>query len=346
MGPAHRAAAAPLGLSLAILAPWGSSMPAAEWTADALVGWIDRAIGTAIVPWAAGLLFLVFEIVVHLALGLAVVGCAKWNDLDHPRFKGSRHPGAAFVRLTARLGYRIRTSRDRVRSDLHRGPSHCLEWCVLAGLATVRITAWVPWLAPWAWWWGLAVFLGTSSHVWIDALTPSGVPVSPLWNVLAGAMRDARDRAKALAAGEPAPEGTNVEVWRRHAFAWKTTELRVRAPWPMVATVAPVMAGHPANAVDQEPVPMTLPALVAHLVSPGVRATTRVELAWHTFTPRVPRVGMMPVDEKAPGCQPGLVGTDTGAEHFILVPLLHGATLAAGLASVGLLWPLIVWLTS
>lgn len=323
MGPAHRAAAAPLGLSLAILAPWTTAAPivVARVGAGRLVDVLAFAL----------------EVLVHLALGGAVVGCAKWNDLDHPRFKGKRHPGAAFVRLTARFGYRIRTSRDRVRGDLHRGPSHCLEWCLLAGLATVRITAWVPWLAPWAWWWGLAIFLGTSSHVWIDALTPSGVPLSALWNVVLGLIRDLR---------EGRAQGTHVEVWRRHAFAWKTTELRVRVPWPMVSTVAPALVGHAVDAVELDRKPATLPALIAHVVSPGVRATTRVEVVVHTFRPHVPRVGLMAVDEKAPGCEPGLVGTDTGAEHFILVPLLHGATLAAGLASVGLLWPLVAWLLS
>lgn len=300
MGPAHRAAATPLGVTAALLVPWGGARPLAER--------IGERTGLAEVAYVA------FELLVHLALGLAVVGCAKWNDLDHPRLKGKRHPGAALVRLTARIGYRIRTPRDRFRTDLHRGPSHCLEWCVLAGVAVGLVAGQVPWLAPWAFWWGLAIFLGTSSHVWIDALTPSGVPISALFNFF-----------------------WYDEVWRRHAFAWKTTQVRIRVPWPMVSSVV-------TSAIGRGQTPATLPALLAYSLVPGVRATTTIEVAVHTFAPAIPRVALMPVDEKAPGCEPGLVTTDSGAEHFILVPLLHGATLAAFLAATGLLWPIASWL--
>lgn len=161
MREAHQAAAMPLGL--------GQAWAMAYWD-------------LAPVPVAVGCVAL-------------VVLTSTWPDLDHPRFKTRMHPGAALVRGTAQLGYMIRTAKDVHREDLHRGPSHCLEWAVLAGAATVVAVLQVPPLAAWAWWAGVAVALGCASHVLTDWLTPSGVPISAVYNYFA-----------------------HGEVWRRHSL--------------------------------------------------------------------------------------------------------------------------------
>lgn len=138
---------------------------------------------------------------VAIGAGALVVLSSTWPDLDHPRFKGRMHPGAALVRGTGHLGYLLRTARDQEREDLHRGPSHCVEWCVLAGLAVALLAVRVPFLAGSAWWLGLAVTLGTTSHIVADLCTPSGVPVCATWNYF-----------------------RHGEVWRRHSWGLFTTD--------------------------------------------------------------------------------------------------------------------------
>lgn len=128
------------------------------------------------------------------------------NDWDHPNYQRRWHPGAMAVRWTARVGYGyFRTAQDVWRLDLHRGPSHSIEWCALVGLLVTWVTAgappliagtWSP-LAPYCWYFGLAAFLGTGSHVLLDWMTPSGVPLCATWNYF-----------------------RYGEVWRRHACAW------------------------------------------------------------------------------------------------------------------------------
>lgn len=128
----------------------------------------------------------------------AVMVSCTTPDLDHPRFRGRVHPGAALVRTTARWAYRIRTDRDRERTDTHRGPSHSLEWCAVVGLLVAFLASRVPFLDPYVWWLALGAFVGTASHVVMDAMTPSGVPVSAVFNYF-----------------------RYGEVWRRHAFGWQ-----------------------------------------------------------------------------------------------------------------------------
>lgn len=140
-------------------------------------------------------------IFIALLCGVLIIWCSTWNDLDHPRFKGKMHPGAAAVRGTGRIFYMIRTDKDKHREDLHRGPSHCIEWCVLVGGLVVVLTSYLPPLAPWAWLWGVSVFLGTFSHVLADSMTPSGVPLSAIYNYL-----------------------RYDEVWRRHTLNWFSTD--------------------------------------------------------------------------------------------------------------------------
>jgi hypothetical protein len=130
-----------------------------------------------------------------------VVWSSTWNDLDHPRFKGKMHPAAALVRGTSRYLYQIRTEHDKVRGDVHRGPSHCIEWCAALGALVAIGTSYVPPLAPWSVWWGTAVALGTFSHVLADTMTPTGVPFSAIFNYV-----------------------VYREVWRRHTVNWFSTD--------------------------------------------------------------------------------------------------------------------------
>jgi membrane-bound metal-dependent hydrolase YbcI (DUF457 family) len=146
------------------------------------------------------------------------------NDWDHPRLALRWHPGAIVVRWTARVGYRVRTRRDIPRWDLHRGPSHCIEWCVGVGLLTAWLAAGAPGVlagglpptAPYAWVFGLGAFLGTTSHVLLDALTPGGVPFSAILNWL-----------------------LYGEVWRRHAVSLRWHEVfAFRTPGVVTRVVA------------------------------------------------------------------------------------------------------------
>ena len=138
-----------------------------------------------------------------IALGCAglIVYTSTWNDLDHPRFKGKYHPGAALVRTSGYLGYMLRTDNDKERNDVHRGPSHCIEWCLLAGLTTWGILALMPLTRGIAMWVGAAIFIGTASHILADWPTPSGVPLSAIYNYV-------RYR----------------EVWRRHTLNLFSTD--------------------------------------------------------------------------------------------------------------------------
>jgi hypothetical protein len=165
---------------------------------------------------------------VLVALVLVLATCTV-NDWDHPRFAKRSHPGAALVRWSARIGYawhtaaderawerdkawKLRTGIDWDPNDMHRGPSHCLEWCAGLGMVTwVATAAALPNAADECWLLGLAVFTGTASHVLADACTPSGVPVSAIYNW-----------------------AVHRQVWRRHALGWRV---------PLAHVVVPVRLG-------------------------------------------------------------------------------------------------------
>ena len=159
----YRAVAAPVGLGMA---------------------WAITAAGAASVPVAAG------------CAGL-VVASSTWPGLVHSRFKGRMHPAAALVRGSAHLGYKVAAPEGRELTDLDRGPSYCIEWCVLAGLLVVLVASQIPPLAQWAWWWGAAITVGTLSHVLADLPTPSGVPLSAVYNWV-----------------------VHRDAWRRHSLGW------------------------------------------------------------------------------------------------------------------------------
>jgi hypothetical protein len=168
---------------------------AAVWaTAD----WMTPAPET--VPWQ-----------VHLLLALATWGVSTWNDWDHDNFKDRYHP-AFLARWSARWMYRWQTAHDLTakrklaNDDLHRGPTHSLEWCLLVAVvfwaaATLSVV-----LAPWALWFALAAFVGTASHVVLDWMTPSGVPFSIVWNYVAWSVT--------------AERRADRQLWRRHAAGW------------------------------------------------------------------------------------------------------------------------------
>ena len=97
MKPGHLAASAPIGLS---------------------IGWIA---GTPLLT--------------TLQITALTMYSSIWCDWDHPRLKNrENHIGAAAIRGMCKYGYRCRTSSDKIRDDYHRGPTHCIEWCILIGL--------------------------------------------------------------------------------------------------------------------------------------------------------------------------------------------------------------------
>src|SRR3954451_8315936 len=160
MGPAHRSMAAPFGLGLTVV------------TDAAFSSWFPTA-----PSWG--------PTVFAISAGLLVVGSAKLPDLDHPRFQGIFHPGAAAVRISARLLLLLFfTDKDQHRNDLHRGPTHTVEWAFGLGalITTLVLLSEVTFRAPFvgalavAALWGFAVMLGCLTHLLGDWLTLSGIP--------------------------------------------------------------------------------------------------------------------------------------------------------------------------
>lgn len=171
---------------------------------------------------------------VHLLLGLTAWGVSTWNDWDLDHYRRRMHFGGVVVRWSARIGYRFRTQHDKMArhkleiDDLHRGPSHSIEWCVAVGIVFHTVAVFSVVLAPWALWFGVAAFAGTASHVVLDWMTPAGVPFSAVYNYLAWSTTPARRADR--------------QVWRRHAAGWWIPLYEVswwlrwiRIPWPMLA---------------------------------------------------------------------------------------------------------------
>lgn len=174
--------------------------------------------------------------VVHVLLTVTAWGVSTWNDWDLDYFKDRLHP-AFLARWSARWMYRWQTEHDAMArhklaiDDMHRGPTHSIEWCLLVGVvfwlaATLSVV-----LAPWALWFALAAFAGTTSHVLLDWMTPSGVPFSIIYNYLAWSVSPERRADR--------------QLWRRHAAGWwipfydVSWWLRwIRCPVPMVVDYA------------------------------------------------------------------------------------------------------------
>lgn len=156
-------------------------------------------------PWALGMLWILAgtnttPLWVAVICGALVVLTSTWPGLVDPKYKGRLSPVAAFawlIRSTAHLGHLLRPPVDRNRLDLTRGPTYCVEWCLLAGLVVALLLLKIPFIAGQAWWFGLAVTIGTVSHFLTDLPTPTGVPVSAVYNWAA-----------------------HGDLWRRHSLGW------------------------------------------------------------------------------------------------------------------------------
>jgi hypothetical protein len=155
MGPAHRSLSSPFGLGLTVLASHLGAGPVQAVIAGGLV-----------------------------------IACSKLPDLDHPRFQGTYHPAAAAARASARLMLTLFYVEgvEEERKDLHRGPTHTIEWSVAVGvLAFVAVSLAgstlglepLTELAPWV---GAGVGLGACTHLVGDWPTYSGIPGSLIYN--------------------------------------------------------------------------------------------------------------------------------------------------------------------
>jgi hypothetical protein len=166
---------------------------------------------------------------VHLLLTITVWGVTSWNDWDLDYYKDRLHP-AFLARWSARWMYRIQTKNDALArhkltlDDLHRGPTHSFEWCVLVGVVFYLLAALSVLLTPWALWFGIAAFVGTASHVLLDWMTPSGVPFSITYNYLAWSVSlrwyEVNERVKLPYLVWGGERREDRKVWRRHAAAW------------------------------------------------------------------------------------------------------------------------------
>lgn len=183
-----------------------------------------RYIATAS-PIAVGLLWVlvatgVVPVLVALVCAVLVVATCTLNGWDHPRFKGRMHPGAAFVRGTTYPVYKLHVRRGGEWGDLTGSPTRCVEWCLVMGLLVGLVLAQIPWIASWAWWFGAAVAVGCASHVVADLPTPSGVPVSALYNRM-----------------------VHQDAWHRHSLGWFDSDEGGEHFWvvPVMFAVAGLM---------------------------------------------------------------------------------------------------------
>lgn len=250
--------------------------------------------------------------------------CTSWiNDWDLSRYRDRSHPGAVFARVTARAMYRIRTKRDLERwdelarrypdqepppSDLHRGPTHSIEWCLLVAGGVALVASVFPptrSVAPWVFY---AILLGTGGHVAIDSLTPSGVPGSMIYNYL-----------------------RYGEVWRRHAVSLRWHEVG----WRGVDDGDPITFRTPGL--------VTL--LVRLWPLPVWREVPWIGIVTRTLSYPVPCV--ISVVDSREGCRPGLFYTDGCAEKIGFVPLSIFSTILLGLVVTGTfrptMWALTGW---
>jgi hypothetical protein len=274
----------------------------------------------------------VVEVPYRVGFFLLAEATSTINDWDISRYRDRWHPGAAFARMTARAMYRIRTERDVERweayarrypdrdpDDLHRGPTHAIEWCLLVAAGLAYLAAVFPPTASVWWWVFLAVLLGTGGHVGIDALTPSGVPGSMVWNYF-----------------------VHGEVWRRHAVSlrWHHVGWREWRGVPYLGRVA---------GTDDEPVTFRTPGLVTLLVRMWPLRVWR-EVPWVGMVDRTlqyPTLTVIAPDESREGCRPGLFYTDGCAEKLGFVPVMAFSTLVLGLVVTGtfrpVMWALTGW---
>lgn len=113
----------------------------------------------------------------------ALVGVgALWPDIDHkPALISKIVPGLSqltcwIMRALSEATYQAtRTDRDRP-TGCHRTLTHTVPFVFLTGAGLAAVLLVTP-AAPWAWFVGIALGLGTATHIFGDSLTLSGVPV-------------------------------------------------------------------------------------------------------------------------------------------------------------------------
>lgn len=129
---------------------------------------------------------------------LLVVGthAGGWPDYDTPNSTPSRELWivSGFISWVVRsLSFMVQTAtgdaagaRSSARGlGVHRRFSHVIEGCAIAGVLVWFAVGHVPALDQWAVWFGLVAFVGSFSHVVLgDNLTPHGVPISLVYNML------------------------------------------------------------------------------------------------------------------------------------------------------------------
>lgn len=185
MKAAHRWGGAAVGLPLAFAAP------------------LAETVGTG--PASVG---------VRIGLVVLATFVGPTPDWDLARYTYRRHPGMMLFRNIAKLMLIVQTQRDRDAwarkrewlertgkdydpRDVHRLGTHTVEfaafwtWFLWWGLGKLSQTAPV---APWV---ALAVGASLLSHLALDVVTRSGIPVSVLWNLV-------RHR----------------QAWRMHSLGW------------------------------------------------------------------------------------------------------------------------------
>lgn len=149
--------------------------------------WVCVAVG------ALGDIPLLVRLVVLLVMTFLVRYSSAWPDFDQLTSSISNDiPLVSQVvsRLVRFVSWRVhvatRTSKDKVKphGDCHRDFTHTIEGCALFGGTVWAGTAPIPFVGVFAFWWGLAVFTGCVSHMLADSLTPSGVPLSLIVNLL------------------------------------------------------------------------------------------------------------------------------------------------------------------
>lgn len=106
---------------------------------------------------------------------------ALWPDIDHKPAVISKLlwiTGIGWLmRVASRFTYQAtRTERDKP-TGCHRTLTHTIPFVALTGAGVGALLLISPSTAPWAWFFGVALAIGTLMHIFGDALTLTGVPL-------------------------------------------------------------------------------------------------------------------------------------------------------------------------
>ncbi|WP_433024743.1 metal-dependent hydrolase [Actinomycetospora sp. CA-053990] len=149
-------------------------------------------------------------VLVKVGLVGVAIHAGAWPDYDHTESTPTRELGPVSCALSEAiraLAYVIQLATGDRSVNLadddgvHRGWTHTAEACALAGVLTWFTVSHISFLAPWSVEFGVVAFSAAFSHVVLgDMLTPGGVPLSLLWNLV-----------------------TPGRLWRRHRVPLFTT---------------------------------------------------------------------------------------------------------------------------